>query len=498
MTDKTILLSVLTYEGKKYCQKDFFERLFALEAPEGYRVDPLIVVNTDNMIIHGEYYREICEYLKENHFPAIVSQTDLPYPYGNQTRLTYFYNVIRGVRNVARYDYVFNVESDVLLEPWHLKALVEVMEDHPEAGMVGGVTEYEDVESGTGDNHGVMVYKKLPLDETALRHVKYPLPVVIGDRAGWVTIEVPVIREDGQITNCYSYTHGEMKKMKGARVVDGVVLGCTLIRGEILDEIPFRFNPHLRTHTDYTFNIDVRKAGWKIMVDPEVWPRHWSKPWNTPGGHMFPEPVKEPSLTIIIPTHDPARPLKRCLTSIKKQIGPDDEVIVVIDTHGMTDLIKLMAIDHCVENFGEQFRTIKHDAGHHCYGHCQMNIGLKNAKKEWIVAQDDDDIFAQGAFKAIRDAIKNLPENVPLMFKFQPYIQETPLWDEQVLAEGKVGGHCLVAPNDEKMGRFTCRYCGDFDWVIDTIQKWDMKFRWVNHVISIARPTKPEHDPEKW
>jgi len=205
--------------------------------------------------------------------------------------------------------------------------------------------------------------------------------------------------------------------------------------------------------------------------------------------------MSEPTLSVFVPTFDPERPLSRLLLSILKQpIGPDDEVLVCIDTHDGPK----PEIAERVKAFGPQFKVFEFDAGHHCWGHCQINHLFTKATKEWVVGNDDDDIFAPGAFDAIRQEIKALPIKMPLMFRFRPYNYDRPLWEERVLEICKVGGHCLVAPNDGKLGKFSCHYAGDYHWIEMTLQNWEMMFKWADPIIAIARPTKPEDDPEKW
>jgi glycosyltransferase involved in cell wall biosynthesis len=204
--------------------------------------------------------------------------------------------------------------------------------------------------------------------------------------------------------------------------------------------------------------------------------------------------VAEPSLSILIPTRFTSKPLHRALLSIQKQIGPDDEVLIAIDTHSE----KSPTIVETVESFGPQFKWFEVDSGHHCFGHCQMNFLLNKASKDYIVGNDDDDIFAKGAFDSIRKVAKELPEPMVMLFKFIPYFNRTPLWKEKKLVMGQVGGHELVLPNvKSKLGKFTCRYEGDFDWILSSCWLWDYKIYWAEQIIAIARPGEKDW-PELW
>jgi hypothetical protein len=52
-----------------------------------------------------------------------------------------------------------------------------------------------------------------------------------------------------------------------------------------------------------------------------------------------------------------------------------------------------------------------------------------------------------------------------------------------------VGGHCMVVPNvPEKLGQWTDRYEGDFDFIEDTLKRWEpLEPVWRQEVIVHAR-----------
>jgi glycosyltransferase involved in cell wall biosynthesis len=194
------------------------------------------------------------------------------------------------------------------------------------------------------------------------------------------------------------------------------------------------------------------------------------------------------TLSILIPTPGQGRPLSRCLDSIKPQLHPGDEVLVIGDTHDGP----LPEVEALVAEYGDLFRYIGHDAGHHCFGHCQLNHGLEQAKGDYLTANDDDDIYTPDAFAAMRAVAERLPEPRPLLFRFQSHYGPV-WWDEQVVEINRIGGHCAVFPNlPGRVGRYTCRYQGDFDFIRSTLDLWpggDLAAVWVNHIIAIARPS---------
>lgn len=195
------------------------------------------------------------------------------------------------------------------------------------------------------------------------------------------------------------------------------------------------------------------------------------------------------TLSIIIPTCDPARPLRRCLASIASQpLLPGDEVIVVGD---MVDnpLVEVAAL---MRDMPPQFIYLPtQNPKGHTWGHEEINLGIEVAGGDYLVFNDDDDVFVKGAFDAIRGAAAALVEPRPMMFRFvtQP---RALLWATPEIRYERVGGHNLVTPNiKERLGRWTERYQGDFDFIRSTIDLWpnkDADIVWDERVIAFARP----------
>lgn len=195
--------------------------------------------------------------------------------------------------------------------------------------------------------------------------------------------------------------------------------------------------------------------------------------------------MKRPTLSLLVPTHREDRPLRRALGSIERQLKSGDEVIVVGDTHEGS----LPGVEALVKSFGVQYRYLAIDAGHHCYGHCQLDAGIQSARGDYIHCSDDDDVWAEDALATFRRAAQSVPEPVPFLFRFQSY--HGPLfWVRAGLFERNlIGGHCLLAPR-EGAGRFTCAYNGDFDWVDTTVRNYGGPEQavWREEIVAIARP----------
>ncbi len=201
------------------------------------------------------------------------------------------------------------------------------------------------------------------------------------------------------------------------------------------------------------------------------------------------------SLSVIIPTPGLGRPLKRCLRSIASQpLLPGDEVLVVGDCLDDPQDC-LPEVQALVADFGAQYRYLSTVPAAHDFGHTQINIGMHVAKGDYLVFQDDDDVFTEGAFGSIRNAAEQHP-GAPLMFRFVTRFRTLVWGAHPVLAQDHVGGHCFVVPNrKEHLAPWSERYQGDWDFIRGTLDKWpggDKAVVWREEVIALARPNTPE------
>lgn len=157
-------------------------------------------------------------------------------------------------------------------------------------------------------------------------------------------------------------------------------------------------------------------------------------------------------------------------------------MIVVGDTHSHP----LDDVRGMVESEG--FCWLALDAGEHAWGHPQVNLGIEHAKGDYLVFIDDDDEFTGDALTNIRRAIRSLPEPTPLMFRFHSKRYGT-LWQRKVIEVGCIGGHEFVVPNiPERIGSWTDRYEGDFDFIQSTLERWPANsLVWCEEIIAIAR-----------
>lgn len=103
-------------------------------------------------------------------------------------------------------------------------------------------------------------------------------------------------------------------------------------------------------------------------------------------------------LTIVIPTYNMEKYLRRCLDSLiieKKALLDALEVLIVND--GSKDMSSAIAHEYC-EKYPTVFRVIDKENGN--YGSC-VNRGLKEATGEFIKILDADDYFDKDSFSSL-------------------------------------------------------------------------------------------------
>ncbi len=201
------------------------------------------------------------------------------------------------------------------------------------------------------------------------------------------------------------------------------------------------------------------------------------------------------SLSIIVPTAGRAS-LERTILSYLPQMAACDELLVMGDTLDGP----LPQTEAICAKYAPLVRYVPTKHKEHTFGHLELNDGLDLARGDYVLGNDDDDCATPDALPAIRAVIGQLPDAMPLLFRYRSY--HGPIYWHAVNKEGEpfegclevghIGGHCLVAPNLPGMvGRFTERYQGDWDWIMNTLTRWPDGIHsaaWVDHQIAIARP----------
>jgi len=197
--------------------------------------------------------------------------------------------------------------------------------------------------------------------------------------------------------------------------------------------------------------------------------------------------VKQPTITVIIPTAG-RESLAACLQTIAQQtLIYGDEVLIVGDG-------AQKEVEAQVDALGEPFRYIE---GKHTndWGHTQINQGLELAQGDWVMYTDDDDGFLPRAIEAVRARL-SLGNLAPHLFRF--YTNDKHLvWrlgDDGNISEVLIGGHNLVTPRQVGymgVGNWTSRYRGDFDWVRAVLDAYPRReWKWCPEILTRQRPDR--------
>jgi len=199
------------------------------------------------------------------------------------------------------------------------------------------------------------------------------------------------------------------------------------------------------------------------------------------------------SLSIILPTIG-RDTLARTLMSIDNQIEDNDEVIIVADERGNWQYAEWLweTLNAKVTPFGPIFKFFKQPTGKPV-GQPLRNFGIEQAERDYIVWTGDDDVFTPDAFDAIKTNVCKNPDKVHL-FRWDAW-QCGVAWREKVIKEGNIGDHSIVAPNDQsKLGRFTMRYAGDYDYIVETVNNFggEENVIWCQEILTICRPERHE------
>ena len=177
-------------------------------------------------------------------------------------------------------------------------------------------------------------------------------------------------------------------------------------------------------------------------------------------------------ITVVIPTYNRYEFLKRAINSVFVQTYSVSEIIVIDD--GSTD-----------ETFKiqEDFRLINYIYQPNAGVSSARNLGIKNAKNEWIAFLDSDDewhqekIEAQVAFHRanpeylmsytdevwIRDA-----KEVKIPKKFHKYATE--IFQHSL-------SHCIIAPSSVLIHKELFDECGVFDERLEVCEDYDLWLR---------------------
>jgi len=220
-----VLIGVPTYDGKSYCQDDFFKNLRKIDYPS----DILFVDNSSTI--------DNCQKIIKEGFQCIYNR---PIPGETIKNLAQSHNILREMVLRKDYDWLLHIESDILDIP---RDIVYTLLSHGKY-LVSG---WYDIDEGTFRQPGILI-----ADDDETGYVK--------------TMKI------GKQDAIFAGT--------GLKICFNAGLGCTLIHRSVLRDIPFRFEPNKAVMPDYWFAQDCYTKNIEFHVDTNIYLRHENKDWG--------------------------------------------------------------------------------------------------------------------------------------------------------------------------------------------------------------------------
>jgi len=185
------------------------------------------------------------------------------------------------------------------------------------------------------------------------------------------------------------------------------------------------------------------------------------------------------SLGIFIATPGRAS-LWKTLASIAYQGAPVEDVLVVGDGfHKAT--AELVEVASSALKLPVRYVATEKTRD---WGHTQQNYALQHVKGDYLIYQDDDDIFVPRALTEAAKLVSEFRDPHPLVGRVKSprlgLIWPTP---------GTVlDGHCIVVPNDKKkLGFFTSDYNGDQGYIRHCLAAYE-ECSWTDRIWTLTRP----------
>jgi Glycosyl transferase family 2 len=193
-------------------------------------------------------------------------------------------------------------------------------------------------------------------------------------------------------------------------------------------------------------------------------------------------------LSVIVPTV--GRPtLGRTLRSVIPQLASSDELIVIADGPEAHE-----AASGIVGRLNGRCRLYATDTRTGSWGNAQRDLGMTLATRTHLTFMDDDDVYAPGAFAAIRKAV-TVDSDAVHIFGMRAWNGDVLPSTREVLS-GNVGTPMVVIPNvKERLGSWVHPELldqgrSDFAFISETISKHP-RLVWHDEVIALCRPTTP-------
>lgn len=195
---------------------------------------------------------------------------------------------------------------------------------------------------------------------------------------------------------------------------------------------------------------------------------------------------KSPTFSVILPTV--SRPtLARTLTSIRAQrLIRGDEVLLCPD--GFQPLA-----EELWRQFGLPGRVLHLGGPYHEPGDSLRNLALTQARGDWLLFMDDDDVYTPGAFDVIRQSVAGT-EGLHL-FRMR-YPEGRTLWEKPEVIRGNVSTITIAVPRRGPLGRWgPVKTSGDYGFCESTLAANGGQVAWHEEVIALVRPHDPHYRP---
>lgn len=177
-------------------------------------------------------------------------------------------------------------------------------------------------------------------------------------------------------------------------------------------------------------------------------------------------------ISVVIPTHNRYEFLKRAILSVVMQTHIPDEIIIVDD--GSSDNTSKITLD---------FPLIKYIYQENAGVSSARNLGIKNAKYDWVAFLDSDDEWHPDKLKEQIYFHKKNP-NILMSYTDELWIRDgIELKIPKKFA--KFGGeiferclsHCIIAPSSSLMHKSLLDKVGAFDQTLEVCEDYDLWLR---------------------
>jgi len=230
-----VLVACPIIDRNKYCFDKFISCYNALTYPNK---ELLLVDNSETEDFYNELRAKKLNVVRGKHFDKTVEA------------IVYNRNVVRSYFLARDYDYLFSLDSDVICEP---DAIEKLMTHQKE--MVSGIYYSAKIENG------VIVAK--PMLFIRLKDEEFQ--EVLKNEQYKQALEQGLKRED-----IFRQLNREEVLEPKIINVDVAGLGVVLIKRNVLEKVPFRFDASIKATDDFFFFVDTEKAGFKLYADTTV------------------------------------------------------------------------------------------------------------------------------------------------------------------------------------------------------------------------------------